>query len=732
MLKKICGLMVVLAVITFADALHAENNEQKQTDTENPVSARSQRPVLELRSIAQPPLIDGRLDEPAWRDAPAITNFTQVLPVEGTPPTERTEVRFLYTRDALYIAVRCFDSEPGRIIAKQMQHDGTLKSDDMVTIAFDTFHRQRDGYFFSVNPAGVRVEGLIEDFETQSLLWDAIWRVRARVDELGWTAEVEIPFKSLSFDSSSDTWGCNIERVIRRKQETIRWAGLSRAKTVTQLSDFGELRGLTNLRQGLGLELKPFVSAEYLDDATADKREWDLNSGGDILYRITPSLTAQATFNTDFAEAEVDKRQVNLTRFPLFFPEKRDFFLQDASLFSFGGLSKSFLPYYSRRIGMGNDGQPVDILAGGRMTGRVGGTRIALLNVLQDDHGGISQKNLAVARVSQQVLEESNVGLIVTSGDPLHDGDTTLIGADFNYLNSRLPDERQLVGNAFLMGSFSDRMDGNDLSFGGDIDYPNEPLDVHLFFRQIGEKFDPAMGFVGRRGIRDYEGSARYIWRPNGSLIRTVRLSGRPFFTTDLDDRLVAEDHNVPVLMLTTPAGDSLTLMYTWYRDVVDETFEMWPGVDIPPGDYGYGQFKPSLTTSEARPVSAKFKYRVGDFYDGDIASYYGSLDWRPSRHLTTGVAYELRDIDLSQGHFYVRVASAKLDIAFTPDLSWNTIAQYDNRSSQLGFNSRFRWTFRPGNDVFLVFNQGYDYDNWRFDRLHSEVTMKVGATMRF
>jgi len=724
--------MVGLTVITLAGALHAENDDQQRTEPENPVSEQSQRPALELRSTVQPPVIDGRFDEPAWRDAPVITNFTQVLPVEGAPPTERTEVRFLYTRDALYVAIRCFDSEPGRVIAKQMQHDGLLTSDDMVTIAFDTFHRQRDGYFFSVNPVGVRVEGLIEDFETQNLLWDAIWRVRARVDELGWTAEVEIPFKSLSFDSRSDTWGCNIERVIRRKQETVRWAGLSRAKTVTQLSDFGELRGLTDLHQGLGFELKPFISVKYRDDVTLGKREWDFNPGGDILYRITPSLTAQSTFNTDFAEAEVDKRQVNLTRFPLFFPEKRDFFLQDASLFSFGGLDKSFLPYYSRRIGLGDDGQPVDILAGGRLTGRVGGTRVALLNVLQDDHAGISQKNLAVARVSQQVLEESNMGLIVTSGDPLHNGDTTLIGADFNYLNSRLPDDRQLVGNAFLMGSFSDRMDGNDLSFGGDIDYPNEPLDVHLFFRQIGEKFDPALGFVGRRGIRDYKGSARYIWRPNTSLLRSVSLSARPFSTTDLDDRLVAEDHDVPILTFTTPPGDALTLMYTWYRDVVDETFEMWPGVDIPPGDYGYGQFKPSLMTSKARPVSAQIRYRVGDFYGGNIASYTGALEWRPSRHLTTGVTYELRDIDLPQGRFDVRVASAKLDVAFSPDLSWNTIAQYDNRSGQLGFNSRLRWTFRPGNDVFLVFNQGYDYDNWRFERLHSEVSLKVGGTVWF
>jgi len=695
------------------------------------------RPVFEIRATAKPPVIDGKLDDSCWQDAPALTNFTQVLPVEGAPPTERTEVRFLYDRDCLYIAVRCFDSEPAKIIAKQMQHDSSFDSDDFVKIAFDTFFRQRDGYFFAVNPAGARTEGLIENFSEENGLWDTIWQARARIDEQGWTAEIAIPFKSLSFDPQRDAWGCNIERVMRRKQETARWTALSRAKDMTSLADFGELRGLEGMKQGLGLEVKPYVSLKYHDDATTHDSGWKFKTGGDITYSITPSLKANATFNTDFAEADVDERKVNLTRFPLFFPEKRDFFLQDSSLFRFGGLDESVLPYYSRRIGLSENGQPVNLIAGGRLTGRIGNTSVALLDVQQDGYSinptnHIQSKNLFVGRVSMLVLDESNAGMIFTHGDPLSNGDNTLAGLDFNYLNSHLTDDKTLVGHAWVMGTSSDCAGGEDAAFGGDLDFPNEPLEAEVIFRQIGKKFDPGLGFIEREGIREYIGSATYTWRPNTAWLRSISLGAEPHFTTDLDNRPVAEDHSVPVLTLSTPAEDKLTLEYNLTRDAVDEPFDILPGIVIPPGNYRYGQFKSSFQSSPARPISVGFEFSTGDFYTGTERDYKGTLDWRPSRYMTMGVSYELDEIRLREGDFNVRIASAKLNLSFTPDLSWNTIVQYDNLSSEVGLNSRVRWTYRTGSDLFLVANQGWNFDAWRFQRLTSELVLKVGATFRF
>ncbi len=691
-----------------------------------------ERPIFEAIETSQPPILDGRLDDACWQIAPALTNFTQVLPVEGAPPSERTELRAVFTADHLYLAVRCFDSEPDKILATQMRRDAEFDSDDAVSVAFDTFARERDGYLFAVNPVGARRDALFGKFSGENEDWDTVWDARARVDSQGWTVEIVLPFKSFSFDPRIEAWRWNIERVIRRKQETVRWTALSRAKEFTALEDFGELRGLRDLRQGLGLEARPYVRGTYSDDAGTRRREFEFRWGGDVTYRITPTLTALATYNTDFAETEVDDRVVSLSRFPVFFPEKRDFFLQDAPLFSFGGLPTDSSPFYSRRIGLGVDGRPVDILGGGRLTGRVGGTSVALLDVYQDAHAGIEAKNLAVARVSQQVLAESSVGGIFTSGDPRSNGDAWLGGLDFNYQNSRLPGGKVLTGNAWFMFSDADRAGGGDTAFGFDVDYPNEPLDAHIFFRQWGEQFEPTLGFIERPGIREYIGSVRYIWRPNTRWLRRIELGARPFFTTDLGNRIVAEDHDVPILTFETPAGDELELEATYYRDVVDEAFEMWPGVVIPPGDYGYWQFKPSFQTSPARPVSAGVSLRHGDFYSGRQTAYRSSLDWRPSRHATLGAAYELRQVRLSEGDFDVHLASLRLNLALTPDLTWSTVAQYDNRSDDVGLNSRIRWTWRPGNDLFLVWNQAWDYDNARFARLNREVTLKAGATFRF
>jgi hypothetical protein len=697
-----------------------------------PLVAQAPRTTFEVLPTTTAPVLDGRLDDTCWQTAPALTNFTQVLPVEGAPPSERTEVRFVFTRDQLYVGIRCFDSVPREIRATQMQRDSDFDSDDFVALAFDTFARERDGYSFAVNPVGARRDALFSKFSRENVNWDTVWNVRARVDDQGWTAEFAIPFKSLSFDPRAAAWRWNIQRVIRRKQETVRWTALSPAKSFTALEDLGELRGLHDLRQGLGLDVRPYLRGTHTDDASTGRREFDFKWGGDVTYRITPTLTALATYNPDFAETDVDHRVVSLSRFPVFFPEKRDFFLQDAPLFSFGGLPTASSPYYSRRIGLGIDGQPVEILGGGRLTGRIGGTSVALLDVYQDAHAGIAAKNLAVARVSQQVLAESSVGGIFTSGDPRSNADAWLGGLDFNYQNSRLPNDKVLTGNAWFMSSDADRAGGSDTAFGLDVDYPNEPLDVHLFFRQWGEQFEPALGFIERPGIRGYIASARYLWRPNTRWLRRIELGARPHFTTDLNNRRVAEDHDVPILTFQTPAGDELTLETTYYRDVVDDAFEIWPGVTIPQGDYGYWQFKPSLRTSPARPVGAGLSLRHGDFYSGRQTAYRPSLDWRPSRHVTLGAAYEIRQVRLRQGDFDVHLASLRLNLALTPDLTWSTVAQYDNRSDDVGLNSRIRWTWRPGNDLFLVWNQGWDYDKARFAPLQSEVVVKVGTTFRF
>ena len=689
-------------------------------------------PFVRALRVDQAPRLDGVLDDAGWQTAEPMTNFTQVLPVAGAPPSERTEVRFVYTRDLLFIAIRCFDRAPEKILVKSMQRDNSFDSDDYVKIAFDTFARQRDGYFFIVNPAGARTDGIFGRFSDEDRDFDATWDARARVDAQGWSAEMVIPFKSISFDPQHDWWRMNIERVIRHKQETVRWTSISAAKRVTALEDFGELRDLRELRQGLGLEFRPFVLGRYRNDSGAHADGFASDAGFDVTYRITPSLTLVGTVHTDSSEAEVDERIINLSRFPTFFPEKRDFFLQDASLFSFGGLTSDDRPYFSRRIGLSTDNQPIEILGGLRLTGRIGGTSVALLDVQQAANNGIDSKNLGVARISQQVFDESSVGAIVTHGDPITNGDATLAGVDFNYQNSHLPNDKRIIAHAYLMGSSNDDAGGSDVAFGADLDYPNEPLNVHLLFRQWGDKFDPPLGFLERNGIRRYITSVDYTWRPNTSWIRSVTIETRPLFTTDLSNRLVEEDHDIPYVTLATPALDEVGAGYTFIRDVVDEPFEISRGVILPPRDYSYKLFQSNVTTSQARPLSAGLRLRFGEYYGGTRSDYGGQLNWRPSRFMTASAAYELREIRLPEGRFDVRITSARLNLAFSPDLTWNTVIQYDNVSKQVGLNSRIRWTLRPGNDLFLVFNHGWDYEDGRFTQPSGQITLKAAATFRF
>jgi hypothetical protein len=691
-----------------------------------------QRPTLQALRVEQAPILDGHLDEPCWNSGSVLDAFTQVEPIEGIAPTERTEVRFRFTRSRLYIGIRCFDSEPNQIRATQMQHDGSLEADDLVLVAFDTFDRKRDGYFFAVNPAGARVDGLVENFYEMNRSWDTVWEAKTTIDAHGWTAEIGIPFTSFSFDPSASQWGCNVARVIRRKQETLRWTVLSVAKSATLLAEFGALQGLADIHQGLGLEVKPFMRFKVGDTVDGSEEGWDVKPGGDLTYYITPSLKVNGTVNTDFAEVEVDDRQVNLSRFPLFFPEKRDFFLQDSSLFTIGGLNHSMIPYYSRRIGLSGDGQPVDIRYGGRITGRANGTSVALLDVEQDGYDGIDPSNLFVGRVTQRVLKESNIGLIATNGDPRSDDKNTLIGADFAYLNTRLPNNKQLIGRTWFMGTDSEARGTNDVAFGGDLDWPNEPFDFHLFFRQIGDDFDPAMGFVRRRGVRQYLSAFSYFWRPNGAWIRRIRLGTYPGLSTDLSNQVVEEDWDIVSLSLYTPVEDRISLRYSYYGDLLKDPFDL-VGITIPADRYRYTYVRPSFYSSETRPVSIGFGYRYGGYYTGRRTDYDTTLDWRPSRHATLGLDYDLRQIRLPEGDADVRVAGTHLNLSMNPDVSWNTRLQYDNQSEDLGLNSRVRWTYRPGSDIYFVANQGWDVeeqDAWQ--RLNAEWIAKVGATFRF
>jgi hypothetical protein len=697
------------------------------------LTVRAATPTLDVTPTATPPKIDGVLDDAAWRSAAHSDTFRQVFPTENVAPTERTEIWVTYDADSVYVGVRCHDSGGAAgIRAYSMQRDQDNGSDDIVRIVFDTFHRQSDGYYFGLTAAGGKHDGLVQNKNEGNDQWDGLWFGRVSRDTAGWSAEFAIPVKSLAFDAANPTWGFNVLRSIRRKQEVVRWAGFSRAKSNLSLPDAGELHGITGMRQGRGLDFKPYASAVRHSDPAGDERRLEFNPGFDLVWHVTPSLAATLTVNTDFADAEVDERQVNLGRFPLFFPEKRAFFTQDASLFTFGGIDSDPLPFFSRRIGLADDGTKVDLLGGLKVTGRAGPWTVGLLDVQIGEHAGVDSKNLLVGRAALQVLAESSVGVTFTRGDPRINANNSLVGADFNYTNNHIAGDRVLTANASLQYTDSDYAHGQGGAGVLKVRFPNEPYSANLWLQRIGNNYDPALGFVSRTGVNQVSFGNRYRWNFKDRPVTIVDVSVEANVFTDLHGRLLDRSFWYPEVEVDTLSGDYVYFHYQDHREILDLPFAIRPGIVIPAGRYDWSAPRIIAGTTKSRPVDVRFDFQGGGFYGGTQRSYQGNLGWRPSSHLELGLNYTLRQIRLPQGKFDLRLGEARATYTFSPDLQLSLLAQYDNFSNELGANFRLKWTIRPGDELFFIVNQGYDTVLDRFRPTQNDTSLKGAWTIRF
>jgi Domain of unknown function (DUF5916)/Carbohydrate family 9 binding domain-like len=664
-----------------------------------------------LASRASGPVtLDGRLDEPAWAGASPIGALVQVDPDEGAPPTEATEVRVLRDDESLYVGIRCFDRTPSRIAATKMGRDAELEGDDHVMVVLETFGDRRNGFFFAVNPRGARAEGQIaNNAEQLNFDWDGIWDAAARVDEAGWTAEIAIPFKTLRFRKEVAAWGLNVQRYLARRQETDRWTAARRDIWISNLSEAGRLEGLQGARQGRGLDVRPYLSGGE-EDAGGE-----LKVGGDVFKNLTPNLTASLTVNTDFAETEADDRQVNLTRFPLFYPEKRSFFLEGAGIYEVAGLGnqdEDLVPFYSRRIGL-HQGQEVPILAGLKVSGRVDRWNVGFLDTEtgRQEALGLGRQNLLAARVSRNLFRQSFVGALVTHGDPSGAGSNTLAGADARFATStfRGRENVSLDVYAFLTDDGASGRKGH--AWGGKLDYPNDLWDVALGFKEIDGDFRPALGFVSRTDMRKTELHASFMPRPGRLGIRQLFLEAAGQYVSDTSGRLLDWMVDVSPLGFQTESGDKANFQWIPQFERLDEPFEIQPGVAIPPGDYRYTAWMTEIETAARRRWVAQAEVRWGSFYDGDLTRVEARLSLKPSAHLLVGVEGEWSRGELPAGRFTAKVAAGRLDVNFSPDLGWANLVQYDSDSRELGFQSRLRWRLRPGSDLFVVFNRGWVHE---------------------
>ncbi|MBM3975458.1 MAG: carbohydrate binding family 9 domain-containing protein [Planctomycetes bacterium] len=699
----------------------------------------SARPRAVALPIDEPPRLDGRLDDACWQQALPIGAFTQVEPVEGASPIEATDVRVVYTPDVLYIGVRCHDREPSKLLARQLERDANLDPDDRVEILIDTFRDRRNAFWFQMNPRGDLGDALVaNNGQNFNKPWDGIWDGRASIDEHGYCLEFALPFKTLNFREGIDAWGLNVRRINKRHEEESRWSNPSQDQNFFLVSEAGELSGLAGMHQGVGLDVTPFFVGRWIDDEASDDQDLLGDPGLDVLYKVTPSLNALLTINTDFADTEVDSRQINLTRFPLFFPEKRDFFLQDAGLFTFADLSPSFgggstdlIPFFSRRIGLDADGQAVPLLGGGKLTGRAGPWSIGLLDVLTDDSAGVDGQNLGVARLTRNVGEQSTLGAILTSGDPSGAASNQLYGFDANFKSSTFLGGKALRAFAWVLGTSSGDGGGDDEAFGATVSYPNDTWSWNATAKQIGEDFDAALGFVPRTGIRKYDGAVTFAPRPH-TWIRQYEFQVSSTLVTDLDDELETAKIEVQPFGLTTERGDELRVEIEHVRDVLAADFEIQDGVTIPASDYDWARVRVEGGSGDSRAWSFGAAASAGGFYDGTSTDWSAEAVWRPSPRFNGSASYVETRADLPAGEFTTRVAQLRANITFSPTLAWTNFAQWDSESDALGLNSRLRWILEPGREVRVALNRAWEENDDSLEPTFTELAVKLEYTVRF
>jgi Domain of unknown function (DUF5916) len=694
------------------------------------------RPRLQVGGLSGTLRVDGVLDEPAWAAAPAIEGLAMVEPRQGDLGTGRTVVKVVAGPRVIAFGIRCQDPDASGIVSFTKERDGDFEAEDHLVIVLDPFQDGRSGYVFAVNPGGARFDALVDPGgESVDKNWDGEWEAASARDAEGWTAEIRIPVSTLSFKRGLAEWGFNVQRRVQRLQETDRWASPRQDFNVFQPSRAGLLVGLPAFDLGLGLGVRPALVGGFDNPAPGASTEGTLEPSLDVTKRLGTNALASLTVNTDFAETEVDTRRTNLTRFPLFFPEKRTFFLDASDIFSFGsGIDgESLLPFFSRRIGL-VEGQQVPILAGLKATGRVGQTNFGGLVVRTRDEDRVAPASaMAVVRVKQNVFAESRAGFIATVGDPLGRSGSWELGGDFTYQTSRFHGDKNFVAGIWGLGTGRDDLKGfrETTAFGLKIDYPNDLWDCAVIYRRIGDGFDPSLGFVPRLGVNTYYAGCTYAPRPKGSFIRQMFHEFYPTLTTNLGGQWESYRVFMAPVNWRLESGDRFEFNVNPTGERLVAPFEIAEGVVVPPGSYHWRQFRLELQTAAKRKLSGRATWWFGGFYAGTLHQLQLEAAWTPSPLVTFLVNAEHDIGRLEQGDFDLTLVGTKIRLNVSPNLQFNSFLQYDTEDRSFGTNTRLRWTFHPRGDLFVIYNHNLRELQERWRRDSNELLVKLQYTLR-
>ena len=670
--------------------------------------------VIRATRITQPLRLDGRLDEPAYNEVSPITEFIQQEPDVGAPVTEKTEAWVLFDDDNIYVSCRCWDKFPDRIVANDMRRDSSnLPQHDNFAVALDTFHDRRNGFFFFVTPIGAIRDAAITD-ERSNIEWNGVWNGRAGRFDGGWIAEMAIPFKSLRYGpGQQQTWGIQFRRVIRSKNELVYLTQVSPAWSTTALNYMSRAATLVGLEvppPGLNLEIKPYSMFRLTTDRLSRPplhNDLDPDAGLDVKYGLTKSLTIDLTYNTDFAQVEADEAQINLTRFNLSFPEKREFFLEGQGLFQFGSGGSVDVPtiFYSRRIGLSGSRQ-VPVIGGARLTGKVGPWSVGAFNLTTDEDtvAGVPRTDFSVFRLRRNILRRSNLGAILTrrSASTHAPGANYVWGTDGNLIFGQ-----DVYVSGYVAQSRTSDLRGNDLSYRSQFNYAADRWGLVLDHLVVEEHFNPEVGLLRRENFRRNFMQGRFSPRTmNHKWVRKWIYQADLEYITDNNNHL--ESRNlIGEFGINLHNGDEFSFQYQRLFEFLSVPFEITPRVFIPAGGYGFDNLRLSFTAGQQHRIAGQSTLDFGHFYDGKrtTATYRGRVQFTSQLGLEPNLS--LNWIDLPQGAFTTTVIGARATFTVTPRMFVSSLVQYSSSSASFLTDLRFRWEYQPGSELFVVYTEG-------------------------
>lgn len=697
--------------------------------------SQAQHTIKAIR-INTPPTIDGYVNEPVWEEAFATDEFYQREPFEGQPVSKKTIFLTCYDGNNIYFAVKCWD-DPKKITAKEMARDVSLGKDDRIQIILDTYLDKRNGYWFQIGPRGSIGDALVsENGAVLNKEWDGLWTGKAKINEWGWEAEIAIPFKTMGFDKASSQWGVKFIRNIVNNLEASYWPAANLNSHRFQVSDAGTLDGIENITQGIGLDIAPYL-VTGLNTKKGEKNDPKLTGGVDLFYQITPGLKSSLTINTDFAETEVDDRQINLTRFNLHYPEKRDFFLDGASNFKFGidgddtsPVANSIIPFFSRRMGLDSNGGPIPLNAGAKLTGQIDNWNLGMMYINDARENGIN--NFSVARVSRNIGKQSSAGIIGSYGNALDNNANQVVGADLKLSTSTFQKNKNVSFILFGLKSNTKELEGNDVSWGSQVVYPNDFIKARLGYHQIGKNFVAGMGFVPRTNIKQSYGELRFGPRPNKWGIMQIEFGGSFDYITNLEtNNLETREFEIQPLGIRFLSGEAIRYSLVSQYDMLTENFNIFENFVIPSGTYEWWLQQIKLETKGARNVWGEASYRFGDFYNGTRNDIKMMVNWKVAVPLFIGGTVTQNKVNLPDGTFKANIFQLNANVLFSPELTLYNYLQYDNKTNTAGWQARFQWIIKPGNEIILAWTSNFKKPEHSFVSDESAVRLKLKYNIR-